>query len=201
MEHTYLFLGDSITDAHRLWLPGRNRLGDGYVFLLARFLAGQSGNVRILNKGHDGFTVAALLRMLQNDDGWNADFISLLIGINDVAVAKNTGVSLFDLQFSEHYGHVLELLTAKSASILCLGPFLFAYPQEYLLWMDTLQEAETLIREQAARFGIPFVPLQKPMHLAAEKYGPRALTTDGVHLTQQGHRILAGLIRPHLPVF
>ena len=121
MNTDYLFLGDSITDSNHLWLPETNGLGDGYVAMLADRLG---PDARITNKGIDGFTVAALLERLQR--GFlkaHPDVISLLIGINDIGVALNTGVTLEELQFAENYKEVLKCLSDTGANLLCSGPF------------------------------------------------------------------------------
>ena len=59
----FVFLGDSITDAERLWIPEYNGLGNGYVQLLAEKL---SNNFTVINKGHDSFTLPFLLRNLDH---------------------------------------------------------------------------------------------------------------------------------------
>ena len=60
----FVFLGDSITDAERLWIPEYNGLGNGYVQLLAEKL---SHEFTVINKGHDSFTLPFLLRNLETD--------------------------------------------------------------------------------------------------------------------------------------
>ncbi|MFQ9153319.1 MAG: hypothetical protein ACLR6B_19680 [Blautia sp.] len=60
----FVFLGDSITDANRLWLPEHKGLGNGYVNLLAEKL---SHEFTVINKGHDSFTLPFLLRNLECD--------------------------------------------------------------------------------------------------------------------------------------
>ena len=202
MSHTYLFLGDSITDANRLWLPESNGLGNGYVSILDQYLTAQEPTAYIINKGHDGFTVSALLRSIQSDCiTYRPDFVSILIGINDIGVAMNTGVSLENLHFSKIYENLLyTICTETDASLLCLGPFIFPYPQEYLLWMNMVREAEQIIAALANRYQIPFVPLHDLLNTTAKEQGYPAITTDGIHLTQNGHRILADLIYPYCNV-
>ena len=57
----FVFLGDSITDAGRLWLPEYNGLGNGYVKILSEKL---SDKFSVINKGHGSFTLPFLLRNL-----------------------------------------------------------------------------------------------------------------------------------------
>lgn len=89
---TFLFLGDSITDSHRLWQPENGGLGDGYVKMLSGIAAEKHFPAAFINKGHDGFTLPSLLRKLPIDCYPSSpDFITILIGINDIAVSRNCG--------------------------------------------------------------------------------------------------------------
>ncbi|MDO4343288.1 MAG: GDSL-type esterase/lipase family protein [Eubacteriales bacterium] len=200
MSHTYLFLGDSITDSQRLWLPETRGLGNGYVALLDAKVRAYDPDARVINKGHDGFTVPALLRFLtQGFPAPDADFISVLIGVNDVGVAMNTQRTLKELSFARDYERLLDTLCSRTnARLLCMGPFLFPYPRKYTLWMDCLREAEAAQRALAERMEIPFLPLQDRFCAASARYGYSAVTTDGIHLTDLGHSLLADFITPYL---
>lgn len=196
MNTTYLFLGDSITDSNHLWMPETNNLGDGYVAMLAEKL-GSSALVQ--NKGIDGFTVAALLERLKR--GFlkgHPDVVSLLIGINDIGVALNTGVSLTDLQFAENYREVLTRLLDTGASLLCSGPFIFPHPQKYQLWIPYVRELEQTMGEICVSLHVPFIPLHDYLTSLVEKGNYDAVTVDGIHLTTYGHEKLAGYLLPHL---
>ena len=181
----FVFLGDSITDARRLWLPEYNGLGNGYVKILSEKL---SDKFSVINKGHGSFTLPFLLRNLTTDClSLSPAAVSILIGINDVGVAKNTGKSLRAQEFASNYDTLIRrLLEASIPSVFLMSPFLFSRPQEYLNWLPELREAETLARQ----YQLPFLPLQDRMQ-EAEKYGTDALTPDGIHLTAFGHELLA----------
>ena len=124
----FVFLGDSITDAGRLWLPEYNGLGNGYVNLLAEKL---SHEFTVINKGHDTFTLPFLLRNLECDClSFPPAAVSVLIGINDVGVARNTGKSLRAQEFASNYDTLIRrLLDASISSVFLLGPFVFSAPR------------------------------------------------------------------------
>lgn len=185
----FVFLGDSITDAERLWIPEYNGLGNGYVQLLAEKL---SSNFTVINKGHDSFTLPFLLRNLECDClSFFPAAVSILIGINDIGVAKNTGKSLRAQEFAYNYDTLIRrLLEASISSVFLLSPFVFSRPQEYLNWLPEVREVENTIEALARQYQLPFLPLQERMQ-EAEKYGTDALTPDGIHLTAFGHELLA----------
>lgn len=188
-----IFLGDSITDARRLWLKEYQGLGNGYVWLLKKKLEEQGDHREILNKGHDGFTLPFLLRTLERDClRHHPEAVSLLIGINDVAVSMNTGKDLEEQEFGANYDLILKrLLEHGIKDLFLLGPFLFPKPLEFLNWMEEVKNAEAVMAQTARRYSLPFLPLLDKMNKAAETYGIDQLTADGVHLTNFGQELLA----------
>ena len=195
MRKRYLFLGDSITDANRLWLPEYRGLGNGYVFHIGKALAAEGRYPEIMNKGHDGFTVHALLRNLSEDLlAYDPDFVTVLVGINNIGMAFHTGQTLEQQDFYEDYRKLLTLLSGETrAKVLCMGPFVFPKPQEYSLWLEAVLSMEKGIQElTACFFRVCFLPLQEWLNEAADRLGYEAVTTDGIHLTELGHRLLAG---------
>ena len=186
----FVFLGDSITDAERLWLPEYNGLGNGYVQLLAEKL---SHEFTVINKGHDSFTLPFLLRNLKTDClSFSPAAVSILIGINDIGVAKNTGKSLRAQEFASNYDTLIRrLLEASISSVFLLSPFIFSRPQEYLNWLPEVREVENTIENLARQYQLPFLPLQERMQESEKQYGTEMLTPDGIHLTPFGHKLLA----------
>ena len=186
----FVFLGDSITDAGRLWLPEYNGLGNGYVKILSEKL---SDKFSVINKGHGSFTLPFLLRNLTTDClSLSPAAVSILIGINDVGVAKNTGKSLRAQEFASNYDTLIRrLLEASLSSVFLLGSFIFSRPQEYLNWLPEVREVENTIENLARQYQLPFLPLQERMQKSEKQYGTEMLTPDGIHLTPFGHKLLA----------
>ena len=184
-----LFLGDSITDAGHLFDPAN--LGEGYVSVLAEMTA--ADQCILCNRGHDGFTVEQVLRMLKRDGiekHW--DIISLLAGINDIPVEVYTSHHRIPDEFSQYYTELLEFLSFRTnARLILIEPFLFSIPQEYQNWQPYLQMESSIIRNLALRFDAALLPANEILNHAASIHGVRQITVDGIHLTSLGNRILA----------
>ena len=184
-----LFLGDSITDAGHLFDPAN--LGEGYVSVLAEMTA--ADQCILCNRGHDGFTVEQVLRMLKRDGiekHW--DIISLLAGINDIPVEVYTSHHRIPDEFSQYYTELLEFLSLRTnARMILIEPFLFSIPQEYQNWQPYLQMESSIIRNLALRFDAALLPANEILNHAASIHGVRQITVDGIHLTSLGNRILA----------
>ena len=184
-----LFLGDSITDAGHLFDPAN--LGEGYVSVLAEMTA--ADQCILCNRGHDGFTVEQVLRMLKRDGiekHW--DIISLLAGVNDIPVEVYTSHHRIPDEFSQYYTELLEFLSLRTnARLILIEPFLFSIPQEYQNWQPYLQMESSIIRNLALRFDAALLPANEILNHAASIHGVRQITVDGIHLTSLGNRILA----------
>ena len=184
-----LFLGDSITDAGHLFDPAN--LGEGYVSVLAEMTA--ADQCILCNRGHDGFTVEQVLRVLKRDGiekHW--DIISLLAGINDIPVEVYTSHHRIPDEFSQYYTELLEFLSLRTnARLILIEPFLFSIPQEYQNWQPYLQMESSIIRNLALRFDAALLPANEILNHAASIHGVRQITVDGIHLTSLGNRILA----------
>lgn len=184
-----LFLGDSITDAGHLFDPAN--LGEGYVSVLAEMTA--ADQCILCNRGHDGFTVEQVLRMLKRDGiekHW--DIISLLAGVNDIPVEVYTSHHRIPDEFSQYYTEILEYISCRTeARMILIEPFLFSIPQEYQNWQSYLQMESSIIRNLALCFDAAFLPANEILNHAASIHGVQQITVDGIHLTAMGNRILA----------
>lgn len=188
-----LCLGDSITDANRLF--GGNPLGEGYVAHLSQKLGLQW---QIRNRGVDGFTVERVYEQMEREYGrFCPDMITLLVGINDVGLMENTGRSplqkqLMAEEFAQTYEKLILLLAERSnAPIILLEPFVFPFPAYRKGWFLQLEEISKRIQHIAVKYQLEFLPLwEQLLELAAEK-GCDKVSSDGIHLTSYGHHFLA----------
>lgn len=204
-----LCLGDSLTDCGRLF--DAPPLGSGYVHFLSDLLntppAGSNTDIlhpenqkqswEVRNLGVDGFTVA---RLLENAPGRYlgipADLITILIGINDIGLMMNTDRTKTQKDtmmqaFFQKYDQLLRILSTKRVPVLLMEPFLFPCPAEYLSWFPLAEEMSQGISCLAKKYSCPYLLLHRDFNERYRESLPHSLTTDGIHLTEAGHRLLA----------
>ena len=192
-----LCLGDSITDCGRLFSP--NPFGDGYVKVLFEMFSETGHPFSIENKGIDGFTLARLLRSL---DTWlnasDPDIITVLIGINDLGIMMNTDRTPAQQQtllqeFFARYEILAQKLSSAEhdRSLFFLEPFIFPWPRCYAAWLPLLSRMSAGIFQISRKYSAAFVPLQDDLNQEAVRIGFDRITTDGIHLTDSGHTLLA----------
>ncbi|MDO4273785.1 MAG: GDSL-type esterase/lipase family protein [Eubacteriales bacterium] len=215
-----LCLGDSITDCGRIL--GHPPLGNGYVYKLRKKLNTLNNDWNITNCGVDGFTVSRLLTGLrQGTIPYNADIISILIGINDIGLMMNTGRNaeqqhMMHKKFLSDYESLLITLNTdfhggssvnagdvcchsplppacirKKPRIILLEPFIFTRPAGYINWLPHIQTMSQGISCLAEKYQCTYIRLQEDLNKAALEYGTDSVSEDGIHLTSCGHEILA----------
>jgi len=186
-----VFIGDSITDANHNYSD--DHLGEGYVKIIADRLYKTNQEAKIVNKGHDGFTVFSLWKFLDYDCiSKEPDIVSILIGCNDVSIKINTGKTLEEQGFREYYEKILKKIRQKTdAKIICLGPFIFPHPLEFANWISEIKKAEVMVRMAAEKYDAVFLPLHDMLNDAVEAGDYDKITTDGTHLTVEGAQIIA----------
>ncbi len=190
---TLLFLGDSITDCNHYFDP--ENLGYGYVRMLSDKQNTPDKNYQVRNLGNDGFTVPAVRRLWKRSClNLKPDFITILIGINDLAVIKNTGMtpSVGLAEFREQYQSLIDdIRMMTGCPILLMEPFIFPWPAEYVTWEEELHKMNTIISKLAADNQLNFLPLWEDLRSVAKAEGYSEITTDGIHLTSEGHQLIA----------
>ena len=188
-----LFLGDSITDCNHYFDP--ENLGQGYVRMISDQINTPDKIYQVLNKGNDGFTVPAVRRLWKRSClNLQPDFITILIGINDLAVMRNTGItaSVGLADFREQYQTLIDdIRMMTDCPILLMEPFIFPYPAEYSTWEPELHAMSEIIQDIASKNQVTFLPLWENLLLEAKKYGYSEITIDGIHLTKYGHQLIA----------
>ena len=190
---TYLFLGDSITDCNHYFDP--EALGFGYVRMIHETLSKAQMPPQIINKGNDGSTVSSVRRVWKNFcTELSPDLITILIGINDLSVIFENQLTLSVAlsEFRSRYEALIaDIRQTTSCPILLMETFVFPHPAYFASWKSPLAQMNQIISHLAKENNLYFLPLWESLTAAAKTYGYSALTTDGIHLTPQGHELIA----------
>ena len=192
-----LFIGDSITDMSRN--PNTEYFFDSYGFNYTFFVEGElatkyPGKYQVLTKGCGGNRILDLQARLMRDC-WNykPDYISILIGINDV-----WGRDCDNFVSLERYVRTYEEIIDDTRKVLPSVKFLLLEPfyldgevtgnKETFAHLAAYQEE---IKRLAERKGCGFLPLQKTFNDLAKAYKPSHYLYDGVHPSVAGAKIIS----------
>lgn len=201
-KKTLVFLGDSITDCGRSEASGNDQdrlghLGHGYV----RMVASRLSDAHVINLGYNGLTSSGVLRQwrrFQKTTDLVPDLVSVLVGVNDASVVMTTGLALERAlaYYEEDLRALAQEITAPGSQLLLIEPFLFPRPAEYLTWQPCVECFAKIVRETAREAGCQWIAPAKHFAraAAASPLGQDAVTTDGIHLTPAGQKILAELV-------
>ena len=173
----------------------RDFLGNGYVKMLSdRLLKGTAQTVRYAIMALTALLYNRLLQRIQGDSDFTSDIITILIGINDIGLIMNTDRTPFQqrnmlFSFYKCYANLITILTKSSSRIILMEPFLFPCPACYRTWLPFRQEIAQMICQLSEQFQFPYLTLHEELNEKARRYGYSEITTDGIHLTEQGTKI------------
>ena len=194
---TFVFQGDSITDA------GRSRdndiyRGNGYPTFVAGHLGYKyPGQYRFLNRGVSGDRIVDINSRIRRDlINLQPDYLSILIGINDVWHEIGGGNGVADGKFRRTYCDIIEevLTMCPGVKIFILEPFVLKGDATAGKW--GVFDSETRMRAASAKYvaekyGLVFVPLQAKFDALSEQAPTSYWLHDGVHPTAMGHAVIA----------
>ncbi len=197
---TFLFQGDSITDA------GRNReeeynLGPGYPNLVAAQMSyDHPGEFQFINKGISGDRSVSVYNRLHTDIiNLAPDYMSILIGVNDIwhALSGNNGVT--PERYEQFLSMLFEDITEKlpDIKIIVLEPFVLKGPATEGNWeaFDSgVRKVAEIAKAVADKFSLKFVPLQDKFDSLCLKAPASCWLADGVHPTIAGHKVIANAL-------
>ncbi|MBQ9984812.1 MAG: SGNH/GDSL hydrolase family protein [Oscillospiraceae bacterium] len=202
MSKIILFQGDSITDA------GRNRerddmRGRGY----ATMVSGELGlaypeQYEFLNRGISGNRILDVYARIKADIiNLRPDYMSLLIGVNDVwhEFIGHNGVSTD--KFEKIYSMLIEEIkeALPDIKIMILEPFALKgsattsteeYEDLYTPFRADVLEKAAAARRVAEKFGLPFIELQSKFDAVYNPEFPDYWLFDGVHPSAAGHALI-----------
>jgi len=194
-----LFQGDSITEA------GRDRenladLGLGYPRLIASFLGFENpGEYEFVNLGMSGDQIPCLYarREIHVFD-IKPDYMSILIGVNDVWHGMDSGAVVTHEEFEETYSKLIEETKALNPNIkiMLMEPFLLhghatdATEERWNEFRGGVEIKAAIVKKLADKYGLKFVPLQKELDAVAETAYRGFLSGDGVHPSIYGYELI-----------
>ena len=193
-----LFYGDSITDAgrNRELLYGEESLGFGYVKYAAEGLRERGfAEEEIINRGISGNRIVDLYARIKADC-WNhkPDFISVLIGVNDVwhEIEHQNGVELD--RFEKMYRFLIEdtKKALPGVTMMLCEPFVLkgtATTEKFDRFMEVYKYAE-VVKKLAEEYGLYYLPLQETLTKTAGDNETEYLS-DGVHPAVAGAKLIA----------
>ena len=195
---TFLFQGDSITDAGRDdEKQGLSGLGCGYAFLLASEIENNhKDKIDFINRGKSGDRITDVYARIKEDIiNLKPDYMSILIGVNDVSheLTMNCGVS--PKKFRMIYGMLIDEIreVLPDIKIVILEPFVFKGTATEKLWNDFDREVRILAeisKQVAEEYETDFISLQKKFDELSADSKTDYWSADGIHPTLAGHEVL-----------
>ncbi len=197
-----LFMGDSITDAQR------DRDSDAYMGAgYATMVAGELGckepyTYEFMNRGISGNRIVDLHARIRKDMiNLQPDFISILIGVNDVwhEYTRQNGVDaekfeiLYDMMIAELQRDI------PGVQIMILEPFVLPgsktrteeeKPNRWEHFSSETPLRAAVAKRIAEKYGLVFVPLQERFDKANVDAPEGYWLRDGVHPTAAGHNLI-----------
>lgn len=195
---TFLFQGDSITDANR---DDENQdnfgLGCGYAFLLASDIEkNRKGEIKFINRGKSGDRITDVYARIKEDIiNLKPDYMSILIGVNDVSHELTQSCGVASEKFRKIYTMLIEEIkeALPEIKIIILEPFVLKGSATTLLWEQFNSEVRKLAvisKQVAEQYNLKFVPLQDIFDNASSDGDTRYWSVDGIHPTSAGHQII-----------
>lgn len=191
-----LFQGDSITDAMR-WHESDAYRGSGYATLVTAALGTERpGEFEFINRGVSGNRIVDLLARIKHDVIQLApDYLSILVGVNDMGYEFLNGESV-DTEYFEIYYNLLvrQVKTAlPDVRIMILEPFLLRVSSSDENW-EKFKEGVTFRAAAAKRVAeqnhLIFVPLMEKFEEALKLAPAEYWSIDGIHPTTMGHELI-----------
>ena len=194
---TILFQGDSITDANRS-TDNDNERGIGYPTLVSAELGFKyPGEYKFINRGISGNRIVDLYARIKRDIiNIKPDYLTILIGINDVWHELNDRNGVDDKKYFRVYCDLIEEITTMlpGIKIFILEPFVLKASATQKNWNVFRRETEmraVSAKAVADKFGLTFIPLQENFDEAEKKAEASYWLADGVHPTAAGHELIA----------
>ena len=187
-----IFFGDSITQAGVK--PG------GYILRIGVLAAkdGLTEQFDLIGAGIGGNKVYDLfLRMDEDVLSKTPDVVLIYVGVNDVWHKQSSGTGTDADKFEKFYAAIIKKLQEKNIKIIMCTPAVIGERTDFTNQLDgDLNKYSGIIRGLAQKNSIPLVDLRKAFldhnsQFNKENKESGILTTDRVHLNDEGNRLVA----------
>lgn len=192
----FLFQGDSITDCDR----DRNdihNLGQGYPLIMAsEFLKEHKGEFEFLNTAISGNrSVDLYARMKEDLINLKPDYVSILIGVNDVWHEFDRGAGVGTARYEMIYNMLISTVNERlpETKIFILEPFVLKGIATTEHWEDfnrRVRKHADAAKRTAEDNNVVFVPLQEEFDRLSADGDTAYWLRDGVHPTYAGHQVI-----------
>lgn len=198
---TYIFQGDSITDAGRR--AAAAPFGTGYAKLTIDLVTAKypERNIRWINKGIGGNRVTQLAERWTDDViRHQPDWLSILIGINDVHSVLRQAEPMVPVElFREKYEEILTRTREETgAQVLLLDPFYITIDDDSPSWRAVVMEALPayieVVHEMVEKFGCRHIATHDLFQQHLKYRESEVFCPEPVHPGPTGHMIIANAI-------
>lgn len=195
-----VFMGDSITDSNRnrQAIPaGWSSWGDGYVNLINAYTTAYlpMNELMIVNKGISGDTITDIQKRWEKDViDFKADWVTLMIGINDVwrhFDGTFCQESLIDLEkFECTYREIIERSLNNGIQMILLSPFMVEQNQEDPM-RKMVDSYRSVVKKLADDYQLIYGDIQSEIDCFLQYQSSYVLSNDRVHVSLAGHYIIS----------
>ena len=199
---TILFQGDSITDGNRTRNTDWNHvMGHGYAYTIASKLwyENPTKGLHFLNRGISGNRITDLAARWQTDTlDLKPNWLSILVGINDVEAFLKGNAECTPEQFETNYRTLLKQTVEKLPGIrfvLC-EPFVLPVGRvkdKLEIYQNEVGKRQEIVKRLAQEFNAIHVPFQAAFNEALTKAPADYWIWDGIHPMPAGHELMARL--------
>lgn len=185
----YVALGDSLTAG-----VGSSNDNNTFPFIIAQKLVRNNNEVLLINLGEPGATtVEVISRQLSQAIKENPDYITLLIGINDMHNFQS--LSRFQINFQFIVSELKERTHAKITviNIPYLGSDMLIYPPYNFIFELRTKQFNEIINKISLEKNVKYVDLYSQTNQLFKKNN-RLYSSDQFHPSSEGYKLWGELI-------
>ena len=186
-----IFFGDSITQA--------GVAPNGYITLLQQMLVknGKDKAFDLIGAGIGGNKIYDLYLRLEDDVlSKKPDLVFIYVGINDVWHKRSYGTGTDPDKFEKFYNKIIDKIQSTGAKVVICTPTVVGEKKGCVNELDgDLNKYSEIVRQIAKNKKVELIDLHKTIVDYINAHNPEnknsgILTTDGVHMNDEGNRFL-----------